>query len=347
MATRTVFLHPFERYDTSGGFSSAFDPLDDLVLHLDFLAAINHTIDLLRSKHGVSASDARSRAIRIRPHARLAAQYIRQARTGPVEVSFVPSYYAILNLVKVWILCSSEHARLKANRLHGASYNPTAPLSRALTSEVITLYPSGAIPLFYEVLTGRQIVARTQIAMRDIYPYIADVGTEWSLASRTPSRQTILHPSVDSLPSGLHARFSIETATRKRPIPVTHLPALRGCQRDPAAPNQFVTKAPLSSDTTPRDVICAGLDRRFLYYPNSDQTMTAVMPGPLLMPEALPATLAFYHLSSVARYNPEFLERLSESKHWPVVAALRPHALYKFLLLFWSFMRQSNVSVGR
>jgi hypothetical protein len=347
MATLTSLVYPIEQYDDSGGFTSAFDPLDDLVLHLDFLAAVNYTVELLRSKHAVPVADARARAARIRPHAQLAAQYVRQARTGPVEVSFVPSYYAILNLLKIWILCSPQHPRLKANRLHGASYDPTAPLSRALTSETITLHPAGAIPLFYEVLTGHTLSGKTQVAMRDVYPYIADVSTEWSLASRSPARGVALAPSVESVPAGLRARFSVSTPAARRPIPATHLPALRGCSRDPSAPTQFVGSTVLPVGSAPRAVACATLDRRFLYYPNTDKTVTALMPGPLLMPEALPITLAFYHLSCVARYNPEFLERLANSKYWPVVAALRPHALFKFLLLFWSFIRQANVRVDR
>ena len=347
MVTRTVFSGAIERYDVSGGFSSCFDPLDDLVLHLDFLAAVNYTVDLLRLKHGVPAADARSRACRIRPHARLAAQYVRQARTGPVEVSFVPSYYAILNLLKIWILCSPEHARLRGNRWHGATYDPNTPLRRTLTAETITLRREGAIPLFYEVLTGQRIADRTQIAMRDIYPYITDVSTEWSLASGTLSREAVVDPSVDRIPSGLRARYTVSTETAKRSAPLSHLPALGGCKRDRSDPSQFVASAVLPAGAEPRAVVCAGLDRRFLYYPDRGKTITALMPGPILMPEAIPITLAFYHLSCVARYNPESLERLEDSKYWPVVAALRPHALFKFLLHFWSFMRQANVSVNR
>ena len=94
-------------------------------------------------------------------------------------------------------------------------------------------------------------------------------------------------------------------------------------------------------------LIESGIDRRFLYHPNRDRTTTAVMDVPMLMPEELPIALAFFHLSSVARYHPELLERFRSSRFWPAIAALRDHAVYKFILLSLSFVRRAHVAIDR
>ena len=60
----------------------------------------------------------------------------------------------------------------------------------------------------------------------------------------------------------------------------------------------------------------------------------------IFLPEELPIVCAFYHMSNIVRYNPEILGKIADSKYWPVLLTLRRHGLYKFLLLFWSYMNQ-------
>jgi len=60
----------------------------------------------------------------------------------------------------------------------------------------------------------------------------------------------------------------------------------------------------------------------------------------LLLPEELPLIIAFYHMSMVVRYNPDALRELSNSQFWPVLLVLRRHGIYRFLLLFYSFVTQ-------
>ena len=67
--------------------------------------------------------------------------------------------------------------------------------------------------------------------------------------------------------------------------------------------------------------------------------------GDLLLPEELPLICAFYHMSSVVRYNPDGLRKLRDSKYWPVLLALRRHGAYRFLMLFWSFMTQCSTYI--
>ena len=57
--------------------------------------------------------------------------------------------------------------------------------------------------------------------------------------------------------------------------------------------------------------------------------------------------LAFFHMSNVVRYNPEFLARLKDSRSWGLLLVLRNHAVLKFLKLFWENISQSCLCVHR
>ena len=88
------------RYRIASTYTTSSDPLDDIVLQLEFLTARDYTIELLKARHGVPIAEAASRWQPIAAHIRLALSYIEQARNGPADVSFLPCYYGILNLVK-------------------------------------------------------------------------------------------------------------------------------------------------------------------------------------------------------------------------------------------------------
>ena len=70
--------------------------------------------------------------------------------------------------------------------------------------------------------------------------------------------------------------------------------------------------------------------------------LVPVAGGKLLLPEELPLICAFYHMSSVVRYDPDTLTKLMGSRCWPMLLALRKHGTYRFLLLFWSFAMQCS-----
>ena len=55
--------------------------------------------------------------------------------------------------------------------------------------------------------------------------------------------------------------------------------------------------------------------------------------GCLPFPEEFPIALLFFHMGSVVRYQPEFLAKLRDSRHWPILASASRHGLFKFLLL--------------
>jgi hypothetical protein len=346
VAGPTVYIGAIERYATHRGLTTARDPLDDLVLHLDFLSAKDFAVEALAESHKVGAADARQRAPKIASHARLASAYIAQALSGPQEVSFVSCYYAILNLIKIYILCSSNHQLLATNRLHGASYNPNVPMRRSLAPEVITLHSSGALPLFYQTITGQGITRRTRLRVRDLYPFLADVSAEWHLASGRHSRIAVLRWGIDDTPQGRRPWFQVVGTDETENVSLRQLPVLVGFRKADGAKNRFTSRTLYALDASNTEVITAGLRRHLLYCPHQEMTRTALNSSSFQMFEEWPIALVFYHLSSVARYRPEFLDWLHESRYWPVVAAARSHALFKFLVLFWSYVRQEAFSIS-
>lgn len=108
----------------------------------------------------------------------------------------------------------------------------------------------------------------------------------------------------------------------------------------------YLARRPLRAGVTEANAVRAGL-RTYLLYSDSDgKPYTPVSARSLLLPEEIPIALAFFHLSSVVRYKPEFLSKLRDSRYWPVLAALRYHGLYRATLLFWSHVQQRTLFIN-
>src|SRR6266496_149764 len=100
------------RYEELNAVLSHLDPLTDVVTWLEYYSSVDYVTGLLTQRHGVALQAARQRAQRVGPHARLAREYINQALTGPPDVSFLPIYYGMLNLLKIYVLFGPHHALL-------------------------------------------------------------------------------------------------------------------------------------------------------------------------------------------------------------------------------------------
>lgn len=183
---------PIYRYEPHYNMVTPRDPLHELLIHLEYLKSKEFVIDTLTAVHAVSAADARTRVGVILAHTRLACSYIDLALASRDEMGFLPAYYALLNLLKLHILFSPRHADLPANRWHGASYGVYTKDSHNILTEEIVLRSAGAIPLFYEAVTGSRYADRTRVQMRDIYPYIRGVAVEWEFAGRERNRSRAL-----------------------------------------------------------------------------------------------------------------------------------------------------------
>jgi hypothetical protein len=324
-------------------FASARDALADTLVLCEFLTAQEYVLEIMHSRHPLTRSDAKSRAKSICSHVRTALAYVNQALSGPPDVAFLPAYYAILNLAKVYILFGPYYARLAENRWHGVIYRRYAKASQKLPTERITLQTKGAIPLFYETVTRRQLTSEIELSMETIYSFIADIGFEWQLASGKELQLVgvafdVERSARDSRPI---ARFN-DRSGKRIDVDVRRVKVLRHFRRRAPKALEFRGGRVVGGDDD--IVVRMNIEPHLLYYPIFDKVTTPLWGSQrLLMIEEIPIALMFFHMGSVVRYNPEFLARLRDSRFWAVVAAARWHGLYKFLLLFWSFVQQRTV----
>ena len=347
MAGQTQFVGAFTRYRDSAGFATARDPFDDLALHVGFLASTDYTSDLLRRAHGLEDSDAARRAPVIGAHVRLALRYLEQSQESNVDVSFVPCYYAILNLIKVCILFSDLHVELPTNRSHGASYISTGEPSRSLLQDKVVFGKTGTIPLFYRLLTGRSIRDKTVVSAHEWYPFMQDVGMEWKLARGNSALVHLVH-SYHTDDVGAWITWSPRGPAVSGEVKQESLPVLINCTRRPEETGYISFRGlPYEGPESYWDQARGSLAAVYLYYPLANTTTSAVMNPAMPFPEEFPIVLAFLHMSSVVRYDPEHLEALKDSRFWPCIGALRAHSLLKFLLLFLSWVRKAHVTIVR
>jgi hypothetical protein len=290
----------------------------------------------------VGKADAEKRSSKIAPHAKSAVLFTRQALDGPHEVAFLPAYYAILNLLKIYILFGAHHAELNANRWHGATYDGYGKNSQSLLTEEIVLKSGGTIPLFYRTVTGTSFGSKARrIRMGDLYPYIANVSAEWqaagvSRAGLVAVRFAIVNQNNREV---VAARlFTLDAAT----LPASGVGPIKGFARD-GATNLYTSKKNAPAGGSIEERVLGGINSSLLYYPHGEAALMPIATGGMRLPEELPITLAFFHLGSVVRYKPEFLAQLRDSRYWPVVSALRVHGLFKMLVLTLSFVRRETV----
>lgn len=330
------------RYPETEEVISNQDPFTDVLDWLGFLTATDYLTSLLRTRHGLAASAAASRAKQIIPHVATARDYIQQSLDGPPAIAFLPAYYAILNLMKVYILLGPRHADLKAHRWHGATYDVHSKDSHSIVTEVVNLKKGGVFPLFYETITGRALTANElSVRLSDILPYVSGVTHEYHLATGKPSRLVALELAFRDQGGRRHPTFRVHS-TAPTPIAwkVRDLKVLRGFRTDPADPVLLVGRR--VNEPTEIDDTRQQLRPHLIYRVSSDFTVTPVCSRHMELPEELPIALLFFYMSSISRYKPEFFIRVRTSRFWPLLAVSRRHSFHVFLMAFWSFMQRRN-----
>lgn len=348
MATNHVRI---ARYDEDLLFTTPRDSLSDLVDHLRFCTSTAFTSELLQSRHAMAQAHAKPRAKRIGAHMRTALEFIDQALSSRPEVAAVACYYATLNLAKCYLLASPRCSALEGRLLHGLSCPPSAKDSHKLPKEVVQIHPKGVFPTLYEVITGQQLSEQT-IRMGDVYPFIADTGVEWRIARRQPLSIAYIGFEVRETRQG--GRFAYVSAKARAGTRFTAkaLQLLRNFKFRRVRGSASDFRGPVGSKSDDVTTLLRTQLHRFLLYDSNltqrDEKLAAtpLSNGGLLLPQELPLILAFYHLSSVQRYNPEFMAKLKDSVYWPLVLSLQWHGLQKFALLTWSFLQQKNVIVN-
>jgi len=315
---------------------------------LEGAASKDYLTEVVGGRHGLSKDEASTRAPAIACHLRAALQFCEQAQTGPKALSFLPGYYACLNLLKVYILLGPHWADLKNNSWHGVTYRGKKD-SRTPMTEVLQLGNGGAIPLFYRTVSGspvpiRKPAKKKSIKVGDLCSRIQHISAEYSLASGKPSDLCDLKFAIHDLqPAPCLA------AHQSPPyVPVSSLKVLRGFP-----PNGIKElSVGVSKDQSAQvELVASHLCRCLLYHPILDfdgqqLVYTAVASGNFLWVEELPITLLFYYLSSVVRYNPQFLSKMKDSRFWFIFLAFRRHGLLQALTLAWSHLHQQSLIIS-
>ena len=348
------------RYAQSVGAATQLDPFEDATIWISSLRSKTYVTDVLRATHGVANKrELGMLATKIAKHSSTALDFIEQAFCGPQVVSFLPLYYAILNLSKITILVSGHRLLLDAQRTHGASYSVDKNCHGLLT-DTVNVYPKGAFPLLYRSLTGEAypFITRHSVRLRDIYPYILNIGHELGhVLDVRIALQELLFELVEEGAGRYHfvaeavapARWNKHSKSGQ----LRYLSPLKGYRKLATRPHCFRSSSVVASSkadayTRLRNCLdtflfyswhARGNDRLGVYAPLSARR--------LKMPEEVPIWLAFFHLSNVVRYKPDYLDRLKDSNGWPIVLALRKHATYRYMLLFWSHFHQRNFDVSQ
>ena len=124
---------------------------------------------------------------------------------------------------------------------------------------------------------------------------------------------------------------------------VRQIPCLRGFRKKSGSKNTFSRVHTAATGSTIQDAL-----RELIQTPlisNGELSNYAIcyrQGSALPFPDEVATALTFFHLASVCRYNPEFLEKLSQSKFWPMLLQLRRHGMYYFLISTWSYLIQRN-----
>jgi hypothetical protein len=326
------------RYNTSRGVSTSQNPLLDLIEWMGFLKNNDFLIKLLSEKHNVDLPTAKLRTELIIPHIELAIDYLDESIKGKAGISFLNTYYGILNIIKVYILFGKYFAELSTNRHHGATYKVNTP-QIDLLSDKIFIKPNGAIPLFYKTLTNETIKNDKEIYLSTILSFLPGIGYEYAIINDFDQRIA-------------HLNFIREKIEEKeyivayviRPdnyiLNIDDLKILKGYSVHPTNKRRFIGPE-LTHGADFQTTINRSLNE-LLIYRSTNYTLTPISSDSLLFPQELAIVLFFFYMSNIVRYKPDFFVKLRTSIYWPMIAASQKHTLFEFLLNAWSFFQQEN-----
>jgi hypothetical protein len=353
------------RYDSIKIVRSRLNPLSDFCTWFAGLRSKGLVADLLKETHGFSDRNKIRRASNaVATHAENAVNLLGQGFSGLPDVSFLPIYYALLNIAKIYVILRDRQSELENQRWHGASYNPKS--SRDLLTEEIKLYSKGAIPLYLNTITNQTFTAkRNQISikMKDIYPFIRSISHEFSESYK---REELYYPITINLEGddkmGYRLKASITAKTHLRNLNKRYIKVLNGFNLIPkfrkkkkktiinaTGINSYATRFINDSKEKARHQLVTKYLRRYLLSAgvinNLPIAITPISDKRLIFPEELPILLAFHHMSNVVRYNPEKLEQLKDSKTWTLLLTLIRHGTLSFLELSWSAIQQKHIKI--
>ena len=337
------------RYPEEEVAMSQLHHLDDALDTLTFLKAEDLVAEQLKSQHQMTMSNAKRIAKRISSHANLAGQYATLSLNSPPEISFLPGYYCILNLAKIYCLAGPYSTEFDHHsRWHGATYNAQGKMSQSILTDEVRVRGGGALALFYKTLTNEPISTDRNLKLKDVYPIVPGIGSELTTITGEEGKSWFIEFYGKNNSGKILAEARVLTWGKDRQQinysgSVRAIPCLKGFKKKPKVTGTFFKHFDETPGLTLKEEMRNVVRTEFLVNLREDQPcfcheQSSVFP----MPEEFASALAFFHLSSVCRYNPEFVDKLSKSKFWPMLLALRRHALFYFLLSTWSNMIQKN-----
>lgn len=338
------------RYDSTKIVRTPLDPLDDISSWFTGLRSRGFVGDLLKEIHGFNDRAKIKRASKaISSHAENAVNLLSQGFSGSTDVSFLPIYYALLNIAKIYIILKDKQSELEQQRWHGASYNPKS--RHDLMTEEITLHKKGAIPLYFQSITNQNLVGSKKtipVKMKEIYPFIRSIEHEFS-EIYNPAQ--LYYPISINLEGNDTDGFKLKAdITDKIPLPnfnKRYIKVLNGFDLvskvhntkkgrviNRTGVNSYITRLVKDSkENAKRQLVKQYLRRYLLSTDNAVSAITPISNNRLIWPEELPILLAFHHMSNVVRYNPEMLEQFKDSKAWTLLLTLTRHGTLSFLVL--------------
>lgn len=340
------------RYNSKIVINTRNNPLEDLCLWTSSLRSISYSEDLLFMHHGFK--NKRERKIcaqQISAYAEHAINLLHQAFSGPNLISYLPIYYSMLNLAKICIIVKGERQALERQRWHGASYVQKSNYSIDLLNEQISLKSKGAIPLLYKVITGSEFPRPgTIITLKRLYPYIHDVSVEYSYLYGEPDNIIGIQLEIEGeQKSGYYIKCTLNNASKKSLPSKSKIKLLSGFTVDLKNPKIFYSKKIRDTEENAKNKLYL-IFRRYLIQSTvlslgQISTYTPVSSSQFQLFEEFPLILVFFHLSNVVRYNPLYLERLYNSKACTLLLTLPKQGAITFLELFWSLLRNEDISI--
>jgi hypothetical protein len=320
------------------------NPFEDTIQWLGYLVAKDYLMDLLRKVHNLRGEKAKVRVKRIVPHIKDAVLLLEQALASREEVSFLPAYYAMLNLARVYVLLDSGPQKLDRSRTHGAKYEERDAGFDPMNDQIL-FDKSGSLPFFYETLTGQSLVTQARcraIKMRNVYPYVSGIDVEYSLSLGKAHQMPAFRVSCVGDKKAGYRLYVEPLRSGRTQIDINNVPAFAAFKKDEKNAC-FLSPTFRSTDSRLNEDLRKQIACHLLYYSETGQPPAACTgPGVPPFPEEFPILLLFFHMSNVVRYNPVFLFQLRESKYWPMLAAARRHSLLRFLILFWSHVHKKQ-----
>ena len=331
------------------------DPFDDLVDWLEGARSQDHLIAILKGSRQLTSDEAADRARRGSFFAGSAVDFIDSARNARPQAAFLPCYYAILNLSKLMLACSDDSSSVDGALYHGAAYPVAQKNSQFLFTEIVNIHPDGVFAKLYRLLSGRSVPLRKRdgkkrpraLQIRNVYDRLFGVGAEYSRCSgAAPTKFACVTKVAKRQPTKEHngqARWSAKITTfSNEPFSATQvLPPFPQWEQDTNDPYTWYSPA-LSTESAELDqVIC----RQLLALPSRAVNYEGrfILPhGRLCFTDQLAIFLALFHLSSIVRYKPRFMDVIQQSDAWPLVLCARRHLLYEFVVATLSFLFQRN-----